>query len=91
MKTPKEIADEITTEIHLNHSVSISEFSYMALDKMIAAAIQKERNRSVEVIKYCEPHLDQMWAASVVGMLLDCDFREAAQTLKNHKEADNDL
>ncbi len=28
-----------------------------------------------EVLAYCEPHLDQMWAARIASILLNCDFR----------------
>ncbi len=38
--------------------------------------------RIKDVLHYCEPHIDQMWASVVVGMLLDCDFREAAHKLR---------
>jgi hypothetical protein len=34
------------------------------------------------VIEYCEPHLDQMWAARIVGILLGCDFGDAKENLK---------
>lgn len=34
------------------------------------------------VVEYCEPNLDKMWAARVVGILLGCDFRDA----KDHLE-----
>lgn len=33
------------------------------------------------VIQYCEPHLDNMWAARIVGTLLGCDFRDAKEAL----------
>jgi hypothetical protein len=31
------------------------------------------------VFEYCEPHLDQMWAARVCGILLGCDFKDARE------------
>lgn len=34
------------------------------------------------VLTYCEPHLDKMWAAKIVGILLGCDFRDS----KDHLE-----
>ncbi len=33
--------------------------------------------RVTDVLRYCEPHLDQMWAATIVAKLLDGDFRDA--------------
>jgi hypothetical protein len=35
----------------------------------------------VSVLEYCKPHINQMWAATIVGILLDCDFREAHAAL----------
>lgn len=37
-----------------------------------------------EVLKYCEPHTDKMWAASIISKLLGCDFRDAEETLDNY-------
>jgi len=39
-----------------------------------------------EVLEYCEPHLDDMWAARIVGCLLNCDFRDAKEQLKKLNE-----
>jgi len=41
--------------------------------------------RVSEVLAYCQKHIDQMWAATVAGMLLNCDFRDADEMLKNFK------
>lgn len=30
-----------------------------------------------KILKYCYPHSEQMWAASIIGEILDCDFRDA--------------
>lgn len=37
-----------------------------------------------EVLDYCEPHLEQMWAAKVSSILLSCDFRDAKQHKKKY-------
>lgn len=37
------------------------------------------------VIDYCEPHIEQMWAASVVGILLDCSFRDVREHLNAYR------
>lgn len=31
------------------------------------------------VIDYCYDHLEKMWAARIVGILLGCDFRDAKE------------
>lgn len=40
-----------------------------------------------EVIRYCLPHVEMMWAASIIGILLDCDFRDAKQAAEAYLEA----
>lgn len=44
--------------------------------------INKEQNN--EVLKYCRPHTDQMWAANIVSIILNCDFRDAKQKLNEY-------
>jgi hypothetical protein len=34
------------------------------------------------IIDYCQPHLDEMWAASTIGTILECSFRDSKETLK---------
>lgn len=34
-----------------------------------------------QAIEYCRPHLDQMWAATIVGTLLGGDFRDCRQLI----------
>lgn len=38
--------------------------------------------RSEEVLNYCKPHTDKMWAAKTISILLGCDFRDAKQTIE---------
>lgn len=38
--------------------------------------------REFEILEYCEPHLEQMWAATVVSKILGCDFRDTKNVLK---------
>ena len=48
--------------------------------------IEKENNEikikldSIE--KYCKPHLKLMWAARIVGIIKDCDFRDCEREIK---------
>ena len=35
-----------------------------------------------EVIEFCAENTSHMWAASIVGMLFECDFRESERLLK---------
>jgi hypothetical protein len=36
------------------------------------------------VLIYCEKHLDLMWAATIVGELLECDFKDSKEQLKKY-------
>lgn len=37
-----------------------------------------------EVIRYCYPYVEQFWAANIIGILLDCDFRDAPEDAKEY-------
>jgi len=51
------------------------------LESAHALALMKARRPVREVFEYCKPHLSSMWAAQIVGILLECDFRDAASAL----------
>jgi len=53
------------------------------------AKITELENQKKEILKFCTPHLDQMWAARVVSILLDCDFRDAQEALKQCGKLDD--
>jgi hypothetical protein len=36
------------------------------------------------ILKYCQPHVHDMWAANIVGSILECDFRDAQNALNVH-------
>lgn len=43
---------------------------------------QNEGNKKeLEIFEYCLPHLDQMWAATILGIILGCDFRDVKTAL----------
>ena len=45
---------------------------------------EKDREKIEEILKVCMPHLEYMWAAKIVGIILDCDFRYSKQELKKY-------
>lgn len=46
---------------------------------------------SIEVIRYCLSHIEQMWAAKIIGILLRCDFRDSKNTAEEFlKELEGD-
>lgn len=36
------------------------------------------------ILKYCQTHVHEMWAANIVGSILECDFRDAENALNVH-------
>lgn len=46
----------------------------------------KNKLKFASVLNYCEGHTDEMWAATIVAILLDCDFRESSRALKSWKD-----
>lgn len=42
----------------------------------------KLTKKELAIIAYCKPYIDQMWAAKVVSIILDCDFRDVAIHLR---------
>jgi len=39
-----------------------------------------------EILLYCQPHLDKMWAAKITSIILNCDFRECKEYIKIYLE-----
>ncbi len=44
-----------------------------------------KQERIDEVLDYCYPFVQHMWAAQVIATLLGCDFREARVAYLKHK------
>lgn len=45
---------------------------------------QLHAEKQTEILEYCRPHTDQMWAARIVSIILGCDFRDATPTLAKY-------
>ena len=39
-------------------------------------------SKEVDILKYCLSHSSHMWAVKIMGMILDCDFRDAEHLAK---------
>ena len=37
-----------------------------------------------EILEYCKGHTHEMWAAVIVGIILECDFRDSPIKLKEY-------
>lgn len=42
----------------------------------------KFTDKEKAIIKYCEPSEKWMWAAEIMGTILECDFKDALSTLR---------
>jgi len=38
--------------------------------------------KELQIIEYCRPELEHMWASTIIGIILDCDFRDADSELR---------
>lgn len=44
-----------------------------------------------KILNYCRPHVHMMWAASIVSIILDCDFKDAKTELDRHDNRESTL
>lgn len=44
-------------------------------------------HREVDILEYCYPHYHQMWAATIMGIILGCDYREARQVWERERSS----
>lgn len=56
--------------------------------KYLPALTEELDARIEKALTYCEPHVDQMWAATVVGVLLNCDFRDAKIEIAKYRKGE---
>lgn len=54
----------------------------MEIYKLMDDVIKEERRKAMKVLDYCKGKTDMMWAATVVGLLIDCDYRESPDRLE---------
>lgn len=54
-----------------------------SVDQTDKVLIQRDDayNKISQIVSYCEPHIDQMWSATIFGILLGCDFKDAKTEL----------
>jgi hypothetical protein len=52
-------------------------------------------NKEIEILKYCQPHVDKMWAAVISAIILDMGFRDVTKSIIqdkiNAKENEQDI
>ena len=45
--------------------------------KNILDEVKLSREEIIDLVKYCLPHCELMWSASILGKILRCDFRDS--------------
>lgn len=53
-------------------------------DERVIYVKPKIKDVNKEILEYCRPHTDKMWAANIVSIILNCDFRDAKQKLNEY-------
>lgn len=43
-------------------------------------------HKEVEILEYCYPHVQQMWASTIMGIILGCDFRDAQMVWEQYRD-----
>jgi chemotaxis regulatin CheY-phosphate phosphatase CheZ len=66
--------------LYSGSDVSYPEDDYMEVVEK--KEYNKLEQRIDETLKYCENHTDKMWAAMVISILLNIDFRDAKSAIK---------
>lgn len=56
--------------------------------KVAREELMAAKKAKTEILKYCKPNADYMWAAIIAGILLDLDFKDAAHELKTSITSD---
>ncbi len=51
-------------------------------DRMYIDDVLKKQN---QILEYSKPHIDQMWSATICGIILDCEFRDAKSKITEEK------
>lgn len=43
---------------------------------------KKLTKEQIEILVYCKPHLQQMWAAYITSIILGCDFQDTPREIQ---------
>jgi len=46
---------------------------------------KKSQDKLAEIIEYASQHTSVMWAATILGIALDCDFRDVDSALEKYR------
>lgn len=45
-----------------------------------------DREKLEAIMRYLKPHLRQMWAARIAGIIMDCDFRDVQAKMREKRK-----
>lgn len=79
------ICDYSVTHSNAEIIDGVMRFFEQALNEARSEALEAN-----EILDYCAPYYEQMWAASIAGMIWNIDFRDAALRLKSRVIKSND-
>ena len=48
----------------------------------LIAQLDEAKAKLNNILKYCAPYTEQMWAANIASIILECDFRDVSYELK---------
>jgi len=72
------ITEESAQRLVMEIGVGIRVIEYSAYKELKAKLDQ--------ILEYCKPHAEQMWAARVAGIILDCEYRDVQSEIANIEE-----
>lgn len=53
--------------------------------------LDSSNKKKKDILNYCRPHIKQMWAATIVSIILNCEFRDAEAELKFYDKLHEDF
>ncbi len=53
-------------------------------NEILREALARYEAAKNDVIRYCHPNSDIFWAAKIIGILLNCDFRDSQEEAKEY-------
>lgn len=77
----------IQKEAHYNYDDDKEWEAFITGAKWADAIITN--GKQLEILEYCNGHTNQMWAANIVGIILECDFRDAREKLRDYLSKDD--
>ena len=59
---------------------ALREYEYESLSER--EKLDRACKKIAQIRKYCMPAIDRMWGAQILGIILDCDYKDVEQKLR---------